>query len=54
MNNIKQEIRCGQGNHDWIKIGNVTLSTANIPDNGIDLTKLSEEKKENLSIFTSS
>lgn len=34
-----------------IKIGNVTLSTANIPDNGIDLTKLSEEKKENLSIF---
>ena len=34
-----------------IKIGNVTLSTANIPDNGIDLTKLSDEKKENLSIF---
>ena len=24
MNNIKQEIRCGQGNHNWIKIGNVT------------------------------
>lgn len=34
-----------------IKIGNVTLSTANIPKEGIDLTKLSEDAKKSLSIF---